>query len=432
LLYLVIHIGFEMQKAKSFFTPFLAIIIFISLISACNRHENPPFECKDLLGCVDIAADEPLRLGVLQALSGSVAPLGIAQIRGLELALEKRGNMVAGKQVSLHIEDTNCTAEGGANAALKIIADPQTVAIFGSTCSGAAATASKAMSAAGLTMISGNNSAPFLTSIGGKHAPNWQSGYFRTANNEENAGKTAAEYAYRILGIHKAATLNDNDIYTRGLTDSFQKSFEELGGKLVLSTAVNKGDVEMIPVLQAVASSGAELLFFPLFQQEAKYILTQARQLPEMKHTLLMSDGALIQQSFLDAVGELALGMYFIGPSRPFGPSVDALELAYETKYQEKPTVSYYITAYDAADILFLAIEKTAVHDATGKVHIGRQALRDAMYATQGHEGISGTLNCNSFGDCGQPAFNVLRLDDSTLGLKGLEDNILYSNRSAQ
>ncbi len=421
-----------MQKANVFVMSFFAIIICTALIPACNRHDNPPFECQDPLGCVDIASDEPLRLGVLQALSGPVAPLGISQIRGLELALEKRGNMVAGKKVSLHIEDTNCTSEGGANAALKIIADPQTVAIFGSTCSGAASTASQAMSASGLTMISGNNSAPFLTSTGGKTAPNWQPGYFRTASNEEDAGKTAAEYTYRLLGIRKAATLNDDDIYTRGLTDSFQKAFEEMGGKLVLSTAVNKGDTEMGPVLQAVANSGAELLFFPLFEEEGKHILFQARDMSDMKNILLMSDGALIQQSFLDVVGNLALGMYFVGPSRPAGPAVDALELAYEAKYNEKPVVSYYITAYDAAEILLLAIDKTAIHDATGTVHIGRQALRDSMYATQGYQGISGILSCNSFGDCGQRAFDVLRLDDSALGLKGLESNIIYSSKSEQ
>jgi branched-chain amino acid transport system substrate-binding protein len=419
-----------MQKANVFVMPLFFIIICTALIPACNRQNIQPFECKDPLGCVDIGPDEPILIGVLQALSGSIAPLGVAQIRGLELALEKHDNMIAGKKVSLQIEDTHCTAEGGANAVLKIIADPQTVAIFGSTCSSAAATASKAMSVAGLTMISGNNSAPFLTSIGGKAAPDWQPGYFRTANNEENAGKTAAEYAYRILGIRKAATLNDNDIYTRGLTDSFQKAFEELGGKLVLSTAVNKGDIEMQPVLQAVVNSGAELLFFPLFQQEGKQILLQARDTSGMQHAVLMSGGALIQQSFLDAVGDFALGMYFIGPSRPIGPTVDALELAYEAKYNEKPEVSYYLTAYDAAEILLLAIDKIAIHDATGKVHIGRQALRDALYATHGFEGVSGTLSCNSYGDCGMPAFNVLRLDDSALGLKGLESNVIYSSRS--
>lgn len=180
-----------------------------------------------------------LKIGVLQALSSDVAPLGREQIRGIELALAKYGNQLLGHPIELHTEDTGCSAEGGANAALKIIADPQTVAIWGTTCSSAAATAAKVMSEAGLTMISGNNSAPFLTSIGGQYAPNWQPGYFRTAPNEENAGKAAAIYAFEQLGIRKAAAIHDGDIYTRGLSEGFKNTFEKLGGTIVLYSSVN-------------------------------------------------------------------------------------------------------------------------------------------------------------------------------------------------
>ena len=417
-----------MQKARSLSVCLLAVSLMVPFFTSCNTTEETRFECTDSLGCVDIGYQDPLKIGVLQALSGDIAPLGQAQIRGLELALDKRQERIVGHPVELQIEDTGCTAEGGANAVLKLIADPQTIAIYGTTCSGAAATASKAMSAAGLTMISGNNSAPFLTSIGGKAAPDWQPGYFRTANNEENAGRVAAEYAWHKLGIRTAATMHDNDIYSMGLTESFKRAFEEFGGKVVLSTAVNKGDTEMLPVLQAVLNSNAELLFFPLFQPEGKQILLQARNLSGFERTVLMSDGALIQQSFLDAVGEAAIGMHFVGPARPVGPAAETLDMAYHAKYNEYPTVSYYITGYDAANILFDAIEKVAVIDKTGGLHIGRQSLRDAMYATSSHKGISGSLTCNRFGDCGLPAFNVLRLNDPSLGIKGLEANIVYSN----
>ena len=37
------------------------------------------------------------------------------------------------------------------------------------------------------------------------------------------------------------------------------------------------------------------------------------------------------------------------------------------------------------------------------KLQIGRQALRDALYATSGFEGASGTITCDEFGDCGLP-----------------------------
>ncbi len=402
----------------------LALGLFTSL-AGCYKPE-PTFECTDPLGCVDLAAGDPIRIGVLQAISGEIAPLGQAQIRGLKLALDKRKGKILDHQVTLQIEDTGCTAEGGANAALKIIANPRTVAIFGTTCSGAAATAAKAMSDAGLTMISGNNSAPFLTSIAGRPAPNWQDGYFRTAQNEENAGRAAAGYAYKQLGLRRAATINDNDIYTRGLTESFKKAFIELGGEIVLDTAINKGETQMLPVLTAVIHSKADLLFFPLFQPEGNHILLQARTLPALQNTLLISDGALIEKSFLEAVGEAGKGMCFVGPVQPSGPDVERLALAYRQKFKEEPTVSYYLSGYDAANLLFHAIEQAAVHDHTGALHIGRQKLRDSLYATKTFKGVTGVLSCDRFGDCGRSSFHVLRLDEPSLGLKGLEANVVF------
>jgi len=416
-------LSLSLQKtAKIIFVSFL----FTAPLLSCQESPQLP-DCNDSLGCVTIEPEEAIRIGVLQALSGQVAPLGQAQIRGFELALDKRNNKLLNHPVKTQQEDTNCTAEGGANSVLKLIANPQTVAIFGSTCSGAAATASKAMSAAGLTMISGNNSAPFLTSVAGKAAPGFQKGYFRTAANEEHAGRAAAEYVYHQLGLKKGATLHDNDIYTRGLVESFKKAFTEHTGEIVLETAINKKDTEMRPVLQAVSNSKAEFLFFPLFQPEGNHILLQARKIPALKDVLLISDGALIEQSFIEAVGEAGKGMFFVGPRRPTNEKVQQLTRKYEEKYNEAPPVSYFLTAFDAAEILFNAIESIAIKSHDGSLLIGRQALRDALYQTSMHQGVTGTLSCDQYGDCGNAAFNILRLDDPQQGLKGLEFNILHS-----
>lgn len=393
--------------------------------AACQK-QPPPFECTDSIGCVHVKAEAPLKLGVLQALSGKIAPLGQEQLRGFGLAIDKRQGKILGHTISLQTEDTGCTAEGGANAALKLIADPETVAIFGTTCSGAAATAAKAMSDAGLTMVSGNNSAPFLTAIAGERAPNWQAGYFRTASNEEVSGKAAALYAWQELGIRKAATINDGDIYTRGLTDGFAQAFGKLGGRIVLATSVDKGDSQMQPVLEAVLNAKAELLFFPLFQPEGNHILLSARKMKEFSEVVLMSDGALIESSFLTAVGEAARGMYFVGPVSPSGAAVDALATVYRQKYNTLPASSYYLSAYDAANLLFTAIERVAVQASDGTHHIGRKALRDAFYGIRDFDGVTGRLSCDGFGDCALPAFNVLRLSDPAAGLAGLQSNVMF------
>ncbi|HWR03345.1 MAG TPA: branched-chain amino acid ABC transporter substrate-binding protein [Humidesulfovibrio sp.] len=397
------------------------------LCTSCSS-EPAKKTCTDPLGCVDIPATSPVKLGVIQSLSGKVGPLGQEQMRGLELALARRGGKLLDREVSLQVEDTGCQPEGGANAALKIVADPNMVAIFGTTCSGDAATASEIMSKAGFAMISGNNSAPFLTAIGGQRAPKWQAGYFRTAPNEESSGPAAATFAYQKLGIRKAATVNDGDIYTKGLADGFAKRFQELGGTVVLNATVNKQDTNMGPLLTAVKNSKAELVFFPLFQPEGNHLLMQARRDPAMKKTVLMSDGALIEQSFIEAVQDDAVGMYFVGPTPPTkSPAFDKLLDEYRARFKTSPSTFYYVSAFDAAEILFAAIEKVATKEANGVVRIGRTALRDALYATRGHSGISGTLSCNEFGDCAPQRFNVLRLANPDAGVEGLKANVQFT-----
>lgn len=415
------------MKRKPFFWGALGVVCLGYVWVACTP-AKPAFVCSDKLGCVDVSPREPLKLGVIQALTGKVATLGQEQIRGLELALDRRSNTLAGRPVALQTEDTGCKPEGGANAALRIVSDPQTVAIFGTTCSGDAATAAEVMTGAGLSMISGNNSAPFLTSIAGKKAPKQQPGYLRTAPNEEVSGPAAAKFAFEKLGVRTVATIDDGDIYTKGLTEGFKKEFERLGGKIALSASVNKNDADMAPVLTAALNAEAQLVFFPLFQPEGNNVLLQARKMPGFEKVALMSDGSLIDQSFIEAVGAAAVGMYFVGPTPPArSPEVEKLVAAYEAKYRTPPPTIYYLSAYDAANILFAAIEKVAVADANGTLHIGRQALRDALYATANHAGVSGVLNCDQFGDCAPPRFNVLRLDDPAKGVEGLKSNVVFA-----
>ena len=88
--------------------------------------------------------------------------------------------------------------------------------------------------------------------------------------------------------------------------------------------------------------------------------------------------------------------------------------------------MSYFLSAYDAADLLFHAIEKAAVQDPDGTLHIGRAKIRDILYATKTFKGVTGTLSCDQFGDCAKSSFQILRLDDPNLGLKGLEANVVF------
>ncbi len=405
---------------------FILLLLFTVLLAGC-RSTAPPFECTDLIGCVTVLPAEPIKLGALQALSGAMASNGQNNLRAIELALDERGGELLGHPIELREEDSLCSKEGGGTAASKIVADSQIVGIIGPTCSGAASSAMKVLAEAGLVMISGSCSAPSLTSVSGQPGLDWQPGFFRTAQNDAQSGRAAATFASQVLGVSKAATIDDGDPYTRGLSDTFTQVFTELGGEVVLAAVVNKGDTNMQPVLTAVVRSEAELLFMPVFPPEGDYLVLQAREMEELAEITLMSAEGLYQDAWIASVGEAGVGVHLVIPVVPESPARDALVSRYETKYGEAPDAIYYAHTYDAANLLLDAVEAVAVQEEDGTLHLGRQALRDALYATSGYQGLTGNLTCDEYGDCGVARFQVTRLDDPAAGLEGLAANVVYT-----
>lgn len=408
------------------------LAVFCSLwLSACQP-TPAPFECSDAIGCVSIAPDEPIKIGVLQGLSGGIAPGGTIQVRGIELVVAQRNAELLGHPIELQIEDEHCSTEGGTTAALKIIADPQVVGIFGTSCSGAAAPASKIMSAAGLVMVSGLNTAPSLTKTGGKQGTNWQPGYFRTIYNGVRMARTAATFAIQELAITKAATIDDGDLYTRELTNEFNRIFTELGGDVVLPARVNKGDVNMEPVLSAITSSGAELVYFPLFLNEAVFVIQQARAIAGAEGIILLGGESMGSAEFIEYVGADGLGLYITSTALQTGPAHEQFVSEYKEQFGDIPSHHAAAYAYDAATILLNAIETATEQDPDGALHIGRQALRDTLYGITALEGITGRLTCDEFGDCGAVELVILRLKDPSAGLEDLRTNVMYTSSSKQ
>ncbi|MCP3942550.1 MAG: hypothetical protein GY710_13830 [Desulfobacteraceae bacterium] len=96
-------------------------------------------------------------------------------------------------------------------------------------------------------------------------------------------------------------------------------------------------------------------------------------------------------------------------------------------KNNELPIGPLHVYGYDAANILMEAIEKATIRDKDNTLHIGRQALRNALQATSGYPGLTGDIHCDKFGDCSSPRINIVRLDGTTTGFEELRDNVKYT-----
>ena len=134
--------------------------------------------CDDAIGCVEIAAGDPIKLASALVVTGPNESLGLDSQYGVEIAIADRGEMM-GHEVVLQAEDDGCSAEGGQTAGQKIVSDPSIVGVVGTSCSGAGVPMSQIVCESGIVMVSPSNTAPVLTGEDTR-----QSCYFRTAHND--------------------------------------------------------------------------------------------------------------------------------------------------------------------------------------------------------------------------------------------------------
>ena len=354
--------------------------------------------CTDELGCVAVAADEPVTIGSMVVLSGPNANLGQDAANAIAIALAEFGE-IHGHPVNLVSEDSLCSAEGGQTAATRLMANPAVVGVLGTSCSSAATAAMPIVTSAGRSMIAASTTSPSLTNPDRDTGGVWQHGYYRTAHNDRMLGRLAADYAFNQLGARTMATIHDGSIYADLNQAMTVAAFEALGGEVVFQGAVNVGDLDMRPVLIEVATHEPDILLFPIFQPEGNLIVAQARDIPGLENTELMGGNALFSEDFLPNTGEAAVGMYMTGP-QIVNDHYDELRRKYVEMHGIPPTSGYHAHMYDAVRMLLDAIAASTRVAADGNLLIGLQAIRDHLDNLEGFDGITGSLTCSETGDC--------------------------------
>lgn len=359
---------------------------------------------KDPLGVVTIKKGQPIHIAYWLVVAGPDAPLGIDARRGIEIAIDDKGGKLLGHPIKLSGQDDGCSAEGGQAAATKLASDPTIIAAIGSSCSSAAKPGAPILWKAGIATVSPSNTAPSLTDPNrGKD----YDGFLRTAHNDKVQGAVAAEFAIKKMGVKKAATIHDGSPYAEQLQAIFAETFKKLGGTITAQEAVAPTDTDMRPVLTKIATGKPEFIYYPIFVAAGGHVTRQAKEVSGLEKVYLMGADGTFNPDFYKAAGEAAVGMFHSSPDfSAFGAGYKDFLAKHQKKYGEKPIGPYHAHAYDAALVIFNAIEKVAVKEGD-TLYIGRQALRDALYATKGTKGLTGSLTCNQYGDCADPRIAV-------------------------
>lgn len=396
---------------KRFFTLFSVLVIASMIVAACAPKAKP-YECTDPLGCVTVGPNEPIHIAYALVISGADETLGVDSRNGIEVAIAIKGK-VLGHDIKLTGEDDGCSAEGGQAAGTKLAADPTIVAVIGTSCSSAARVAVPLLSQAGFAIVSPSNTAPDLTEAGN---PNNYPGYLRTAHNDKVQGARAAHFAWEKLGVKKAATIHDGSLYAQKLQEVFAEEFVKLGGTITSQEAVDPNGTDFKSVLTSIAAGGPEIIYYPIFVKAGSLITRQAKEVPGLENVYLMGADGMFSPDVVEGAGDAVEGLFVSSPDlKAFAEEYNSVFLPkYKELFGTDPISIFHAHAYDAAMMIFYAIEQVAVQDADGTLHIPRQALRDFLYAIKDFKGLTGNLTCTPTGDCADPKIAVYQYHAGT------------------
>ena len=344
--------------------------------------------------------DTEIVIGEFGSLTGTTATFGISSKNGIDMAIDEvnAAGGVLGKQVRVIVEDDQGRPEEAQTVVTKLITSDQVVAVLGEVASSRSLAAAPVAQANGIPMISPSSTNPDVTAVGDY--------IFRVCFIDPFQGMVMAKFATTTLGVRNVAILRDikND-YSVGLADVFAQNIASMGGSIVADESYSEGDTDFSAQLTSIRARNPQAIFIPGYYTEVGLIARQARQLG-LNVPLLGGDGW--DSPRLTEIGGPALNdSYFSNhySAQDTSSAVQQFVQTYTQRFGEAPD-GLAALAYDAAKILFAAMERAGTTDGP--------ALRDAIAQTRDFPGVTGRITIDAQRNAVKPAV-VLRVVDGTL-----------------
>lgn len=224
------------------------------------------------------AAEGPIKIGYVSALSGDTALWGQAGLNGMLLTAEKinAAGGVLGRQIEVIGMDGRGDPQDSVNAYNKLVDESKVCAVVGTNFSScnipmAAVADQKKIP---LVATAASNELVTVDESGKLHPYS-----FRLCFIDSFQGTKMAEYALKN-GLKNAALLvNIGDSYSTGVAQYTVDAFEAGGGTIVAREEANSGDNDFRAQLSKIAQAKPEVLFIPWIYSDVALIAKQAREL---------------------------------------------------------------------------------------------------------------------------------------------------------
>lgn len=306
---------------------------------------------------------ESIKIGGVFPLTGGVSVYGVECKNGIDLAIDEinAAGGVNGRQIVLISEDDEGNPDKSVNAFQKLTTKDGVKLIIGSLTSGCTKAMTQRAQAMKVLQI-----APAATATDITDAGNY---IFRACFIDPFQGTVGGKFSIETLGAKKAAILYDigND-YSVGLTENFEKTFNDLGGTIVAKESYATNDKDFNAQLTKIKNAAPDVLYLPDYYGTVALIAKQARA-QGITIPLVGADG---WDGLTANAGDEVLNGYYSNhyATDSDSPAVQKFVKSFRDRYRKDPN-SFAALGYDSVYLLRDSILKAGTDEVS--------AVRDAL-----------------------------------------------------
>ena len=294
-------------------------------------------------------------IGGIGPTTGATAIYGTAVKNGAQIAVDEinAAGGINGKQIEYRFEDDQNDAEKSVNA-YNTLKDWGMQMLVGTTTTASCIAVAGKTASDNMFQITPSASAPDVLSSGNGNI-------FQVCFTDPNQGIASAQYIAENKLAKKIGIIYDSsDVYSSGIEEKFEAEAKDKGLQIVSKAAFTADSkTDFGTQLQKAKDAGADLLFLPIYYQEASIILKQADTMGYKPKFFGVDgmDGILTVKNF-DT--KLAEGVMLLTPfaADAKDKAVQNFVKTYKEKYKDTPN-QFAADSYDAVYALKAAIEES-------------------------------------------------------------------------
>ncbi len=202
-----------------------------------------------------IAANEPIRIGYLPALTGPSSSTGVGINRGIQLAVQEinAAGGIKGRQLELITRDTQSEPTKAVNGAAELAHGEKVSVVFGPVNSGESLAVVPLLARSKIPQI---HPCWVDTLTDPKKYPMC----FRNAPTNQQIGSAANRYVIEVLKKKKVAVVSDTTGYGTASVNAYAPMLKAKGAEVVYQGNVDAANPDLKPELLRMQSAGAEAI----------------------------------------------------------------------------------------------------------------------------------------------------------------------------